>query len=240
MENGFLFYRSFYDAIKRLDANDFKECVTALCEYALDGTESELSPTAAMFFTLVRPNVDASNTRRAAGRKGGKANAEHFNSTDEANVKQTPSKREANAKQTEANAKQPSSKREPEEDKRYKDKRIEKENKEKETVDLSALIDDPELAEALSRWLDVRMTIGPYPYASITACIDAAKRAQAKFGTAACVEAIKQATEGAWKAIRWPTESARSGTTKKQNTFTGFRQNDYDFDELEKRLLEAQ
>lgn len=109
-----------------------------------------------------------------------------------------------------------------------------------EYIDVGAVIGDPDMAKALINWIEVRQTIGPYPYGAITECLDAAKRARVKYGEAKCIEAIKRATAGAWKNIRWEElETARSGTTRR-NAWIPEGQNVYDMDELEKRLLEAQ
>lgn len=110
-----------------------------------------------------------------------------------------------------------------------------------EKPDISQMFNDPKMAEAMEKWIAVRQSVDTYPYGSIVECLDSAKRAEKKYGTAACLKIIKDATEGAWRKIRWDNlETARSGTPKKQNSFKTFEQNDYDFDELEKQLLEAQ
>lgn len=37
MNESFLFYRVFSEALKDLPAEEFKNCVIAICDYALDG-----------------------------------------------------------------------------------------------------------------------------------------------------------------------------------------------------------
>lgn len=69
----FLFYKSFYEALKGL-SNEIKlEVLTAIIEYGLYGRQPEnLKPFASSIFTLVQPNIDANNTRYENGKKGGR------------------------------------------------------------------------------------------------------------------------------------------------------------------------
>lgn len=98
MVEGFVFYKSFADAVDTLPAEQYKAIVQAVCHYAIYGVVPEdLDPVSLAMFTLMRPQIDANNKRREAGRKGGEAKE----STTEANVKQT----EANVKQSEAKEK---------------------------------------------------------------------------------------------------------------------------------------
>ena len=70
----------------------------AILEYALDGVLPEnMDPLIHGYFILVKPQIDANNSRRENGRKGGSSPRQN-----QANSKQT----QANAKQTEANTKQ--------------------------------------------------------------------------------------------------------------------------------------
>lgn len=71
MNESFVFYRSFADALEKLPAEQFKEIMTALCQYALDGTVPELSdPMLEAIFLLIRPQIDANAKRRESGKKG--------------------------------------------------------------------------------------------------------------------------------------------------------------------------
>lgn len=87
---GFLFYRSFYEAIHSLPKKDRLSAYEAVIEYALNGTEPELSGAPAAVFTLAKPNLDASKRKAESGKKGGMARSKL-----EANVKQNASKPEA-------------------------------------------------------------------------------------------------------------------------------------------------
>lgn len=95
MNESFVFYRSFAEAIEDLPAEQFKAIMVALSHYALDGEELDNSdPIVKAMLTLMRPQIDANNRRRESGSKGGKQN------------KATPKQSEANSKQSEANSKQ--------------------------------------------------------------------------------------------------------------------------------------
>lgn len=85
-----MFYRSFYEAIHSLPKKDRLAAYEAVIEYALNGTEPELSGAPAAVFTLAKPNLDASKRKAESGRRGGMAR-----SKPEANGKQNASKPEA-------------------------------------------------------------------------------------------------------------------------------------------------
>lgn len=68
-----VFYESFYEAIKGLDSDNFKECVCAVMEYALHGEEVEMSGVAKLFFTMAKPQIDANNKRYENGKRGASA-----------------------------------------------------------------------------------------------------------------------------------------------------------------------
>ena len=71
--DSFVFYRSFYDAVKDLP-NDIKlEVLTAIIEYALfDKDPDNLKPIAKGMFVLVKPNLDVNKKRYENGTKGGR------------------------------------------------------------------------------------------------------------------------------------------------------------------------
>ncbi len=68
--DSFVFYRSFFEAIKRMPPDVQTEVYPAIVEYALDGKEPKgLSDIAQGVFILVKPNIDASITRYENGKK---------------------------------------------------------------------------------------------------------------------------------------------------------------------------
>jgi hypothetical protein len=86
--DGFLFYRSFWDAVNQLPAKDQLPILKAIICFGLDGTEPEkLTSAQNAFFLLARPVLLKGRNKAANGKKGG--------SKKKANDKQTESKKES-------------------------------------------------------------------------------------------------------------------------------------------------
>lgn len=69
----FIFYRSFYEAIKCMPSDVQAEIYPAICEYALFGKmPKNLSDMASGMFTLIKPNIDVNTARFENGKKGGR------------------------------------------------------------------------------------------------------------------------------------------------------------------------
>ncbi len=73
--DSFVFYRSFYEAIKCLDDLEAIECFKAIANYALDGIEPEIDGAAKAIYITVKPQIDANNRKYMNGCKGGKPKA---------------------------------------------------------------------------------------------------------------------------------------------------------------------
>lgn len=187
MIEGFVFYKSFADAVDALPAEQYKTIVQAVCRYAIYGEEPEgLDAVSFALYTLMKPQIDANNKRREAGRVGGskqiEANPKQIEANakqNEANLKQNEAKakqNEANLKQTEANLKQNEANvskgeanakqneaKEKEKDKdKEKDKVKEKTRKEKDETPeafLERVTEPPEVKERLSRFIQMRRQI---------------------------------------------------------------------------------
>ena len=77
MRDSFIFYRSFYEAIKDLPRDIQGEVYTAIMEYGLNGTTTEnLKPLARSIFTLIKPILDFGNKQYLNGIKGGRPKKE--------------------------------------------------------------------------------------------------------------------------------------------------------------------
>jgi hypothetical protein len=73
MRDNFIFYRSFYEAIKDLPRDIQGDVYTAIMEYSLNGITTEnLKPVARSIFILMKPVLDANNQRYENGKKGGR------------------------------------------------------------------------------------------------------------------------------------------------------------------------
>ncbi len=71
-QDSFIFYRSFYDAVKKLNNDDFANAMRAICVYALDGEVIEMEGVPEIVFTMAKPQIDANIKRREDGKKGGR------------------------------------------------------------------------------------------------------------------------------------------------------------------------
>lgn len=75
MRDSIVFYRSFYEAIKNLPPEDFKNSVVSIMEYGLNDMLPESNGIEKTVFLLVKPQIDANNKRYQNGMKGGKTTA---------------------------------------------------------------------------------------------------------------------------------------------------------------------
>lgn len=65
----FTFYRSYYEAVKVLPKKEQTAVLLAICGYALDGIEPNLTGTAKGIFELTRPTLDAARRKAEGGAK---------------------------------------------------------------------------------------------------------------------------------------------------------------------------
>lgn len=215
--NSFVFYRSFAEAIVKLDPDECKACLIALCSYALDGEENAGTPTAEMFLTLVKPQIDANEQRREAGRRGGKATQKQ----NEANTKQTKAnvkQNEANAKQTEANVKQSEANANANVNANVKNPPTPFTVEEATSDALQTLGVVREVADKLSEWITSRREQGsPITETGLKSLVSIAKAKTAEHGAGKVVQLITESMASGYKGITWDRlERARSGTTAKK------------------------
>lgn len=67
-----VFYRSFFEAVEDLPPEDFKQAVTAIMRYALDGTADDVKGVAKSILIMARPQIDKNNKRYENGTRGGR------------------------------------------------------------------------------------------------------------------------------------------------------------------------
>ena len=248
MSEGFIFYKSFADSLEALPAEDYKECVSALCKYAIDGEEPETdNPFVKMFFTLARPQVDANNKRREAGKNGGVAKASKYREED-STVVASAIKSVANASKNIANAsKDVASVCQSVAKVKEKVKVKDKDNPPISPLTVCGMsADDLEtlgvvrkVADKLSEWITSRLEQGdPITETGLKSLVSIAKDKISKHGADAVAQLITECMASGYKGIVWDRlEKARSGTPKKAWQPEERTSAYGDMNEFEKRLL---
>lgn len=166
MRDSFVFYRSFYEAIRELPRDVQGEIYTAIMEYGLYGKETEhLKPIARSIFTLMKPLLNSNLARYENSKKGGAPKGLCNNPNGRrgkeggTNQEQTENKPKTNQEQTEnkpnVNV---------DVDVNIKEKELSNDNSQKESpkavskpaskVDLSFVA--PEYLEIFTEWLDYK------------------------------------------------------------------------------------
>ena len=74
--DSFVFYRSFYEAIKKLNKKDKLTVYSHICQYALGEKTDEIDGVPAAIFDLIKPQIDANFRRYENGLKGGRPKTE--------------------------------------------------------------------------------------------------------------------------------------------------------------------
>lgn len=95
--DSFVFYRSFAEAIRCLPDAERVKVYDAICDYALEGKETEEGGVVSAMLCLVKPQIDANNKRYTNGKKGGRPTDQ---TEAEANQEQTKSKPRTNQERT--------------------------------------------------------------------------------------------------------------------------------------------
>lgn len=72
MTESFVMYRSFHEALSELTREQYGNVMFAINEYALNGTEIELSGIEKAIFLMAKPQLDANEKRKTNGLKGGR------------------------------------------------------------------------------------------------------------------------------------------------------------------------
>ena len=108
MRDGFIFYKSYYDAMQKLPEAEFCRLMHAVCDFAYNGVTPELDGVCDLVFGLIAPTLTAACKRHDQAVKGGKARWAEKPAAEAPkplkkphNVKLTPGQLEALAKEVE-------------------------------------------------------------------------------------------------------------------------------------------
>lgn len=105
--DSFIFYRSFYEAIKIINNEEKLEVYEAICNYSLNGIENKFnSTTAHAIFTLIKPNIDNATNRYKASVENGKKGGRPKKEENLEKPKKNPKKPSNNLDETETKANQ--------------------------------------------------------------------------------------------------------------------------------------
>lgn len=96
--DGFVFYRSFREALKALPPEEFKKCMLAILDYGLDGIEPETDGFEKSIYLMAKPQIDKNNKRYLNGTKGGRPETKQEPNRNQSITKQEPKRENAKPK----------------------------------------------------------------------------------------------------------------------------------------------
>lgn len=103
MRDSFVFYRSFLEAAQYLPLEQKAQFLTAIIEYALNGTENiDYDPVVKSLMMMAKPQIDKNNIRYENGKKGGRPKTK----TDENEVEEKPKENQTETKEKPKETKQ--------------------------------------------------------------------------------------------------------------------------------------
>lgn len=92
----FIFYRSFYEAIKELAPESQGRVYTAICAYVLDGDTPKFTGIENAIWLLIKPQLDANVRKYENGAKGGRPKKNPEETKPKPNDNQEETELEAN------------------------------------------------------------------------------------------------------------------------------------------------
>ena len=192
----FTFYRSFASALKRIRKDaDRAKAYDAICDYALDGKEPDLSglpDAAAIAFDLIRPVLDTSKRKSENGKRGANAKREKEDSKPKAKQKQASNKSKQNDSKPEANAKLGETSSEKEKEK----------EKEKELQNECYLPLTPSLREIVKQWVTYKAERKEaYKPTGLQKLVSQIANATEKYGEKAMADVIERSMAANYQGI---------------------------------------
>lgn len=199
--NQFTFYRSYRDALRALPPKEFKAAVLAICDYALDEVEPDLTGIPNSVFILIRPTLDS-----------GRIKASNRAKKTETNAEQTQNKKKTKSKQT----------RKEKEGEGEREGEREKENDSSPPIvppdGLAAL--SPALRGAVEDWLQYKAEKRePYKPQGLKSLISEVKNNADRYGDAAVIELIRQCMSNNWRGIIFDRLKKAPDGGKSSNVF---------------------
>ena len=185
--NQFTFYRSYRDALRALPPKEFKAAVLAICDYALDEAEPDLTGIPNSVFILIRPTLDSGRIKAANRTKKTETNAEQTQ-----NEKKTKSKQTRKEKEGEK------------EGEGEREKEREKENDSSPPIvppdGLAAL--SPALQSAVNDWLQYKAEKRePYKPQGLKSLVTEIKNNADRYGDTAVIKVITQSMSNNYRGI---------------------------------------
>lgn len=99
MRTSFVFYGSWWEAIKNLPRDVQGDVLTAIIEYGLSGeTTEQLKPIAKAMLAMVKPQIDANNVKFENGKKGGRPKGENEPKANQEETKKKPNNNQSRTK----------------------------------------------------------------------------------------------------------------------------------------------
>lgn len=203
--NQFTFYRSYRDALRALPPKEFKAAVLAICDYALDEAEPDLTGIPNSVFILIRPTLDSGRIKAANRTKKTETNAEQTQ-----NEKKTKSKQTRKEKEGEK------------EGEGEREKEREKENDSAPPIvppdGLPSL--SPALRGAVEDWMQYKAEKRePYKPQGVKMLISEVRNNADRYGDAAVIELIRQCMSNNWRGIIFDRLKKAPDSGKSSNVF---------------------
>lgn len=210
-----VFYRSFFESVEDLDAEEFKECVCTILRYGLDGVEEEVSGIAKTVFKLAKPQIDKNNQRYINGLKGGKPKANQTETKPNQNVtkaNQTVTKPKPNVN-------------------------VNVNDNVNDLLSSSTLSDS--VKDKARDWINYKKERREtYKDTGLRSLLTQISNKEKEFGSKAVVDVIDLSMSNGWKGIIWDRMPKNTPTMTPNTTFHNFdNKHNYDFDEMENMLL---
>lgn len=183
----FTFYRSYRDALRALPPKEFKAAVLAICDYALDEAEPDLTGIPNSVFILIRPTLDSGRIKAANRAKKAGTNEEQTHNKKRTKQKQTRKEKEGEK-----------------EGEGEREKEREKENDSSPTIvppdGLAAL--SPALRGAVEDWLQYKTEKRePYKPQGLKSLVTEVKNNADRYGDTAVIKVITQSMSNNYRGI---------------------------------------